>query len=158
MFSLSRHKTVKIRTTRKDLIIPQQMEYGDMIDLRAAENVFIPEGEDRLISLGVAMQLPKGYYAEVVPRSSLFKNFGLILVNSVGIIDETYCGNDDIWRFHAYCLKGRDFQNNKKGTRVSINDRLCQFRIVKKQPRISFEVVKKLTGENRGGIGSTGVK
>ena len=149
---------IKIRKTIPELIFPVQMEYGDMIDLRSAEDIFIPEGEDRLISLGVAMQLPKGYYAEVVPRSSLFKNFGLILVNSVGIIDETYCGNDDIWRFHAYCLKGRDFQNNKKGTRVSINDRLCQFRIVKKQPSISFEVVKKLTGDNRGGIGSTGVK
>lgn len=158
MFPLSRHKIVKIRTTRQDLIVPQQMEYGDMIDLRAAENIFIPEGESRMISLGVAMQLPKGYFAEVVPRSSLFKNFGLILVNSVGIIDETYCGNDDIWRFHVYCLEGRDFQDNKKGTRVSINDRLCQFRIVKKQPSIEFNVVKKLTGENRGGIGSTGIK
>lgn len=149
---------LKIRTTRDDLILPEAKAYGDMIDLRAAEDVFIPEGEDKVISLGVAIELPKGYYAEVVPRSSLFKNFGLILVNSVGIIDETYCGNDDIWRFHAFCLKGKDFHNNKRGTQVSINDRLCQFRIVKKQPNIYFKKVDYLDNANRGGMGSTGIQ
>lgn len=149
---------LKIRTTRDDLILPEAKAYGDMIDLRAAEDVFIPEGEDKVISLGVAIELPKGYYAEVVPRSSLFKNFGLILVNSVGIIDETYCGNDDIWRFHAFCLKGKDFHNNKRGTQVSVNDRLCQFRIVKKQPNIYFKKVDYLDNVNRGGMGSTGIQ
>jgi dUTP pyrophosphatase len=120
---------------------------SDWIDLRAAEEVEFHAGEFKLISLGVSMELPKGYEAHVVPRSSTFKNYGLIQTNSCGIIDQTYCGQNDIWRWPAYALRD---------TVVHVNDRICQFRIVENQPVIHFEEVEELTGENRGGFGSTG--
>lgn len=127
----------------------EKIEKGDWIDLRAAEDVFLSAGEFKLIKLGVAMHLPEGYEAHVAPRSSTFKNYGIIQTNSLGIIDQSYCGNDDQWHFPAYAL--RDTQIHK-------NDRICQFRIVKKQPTIEFTVVESLDNPNRGGFGSTGVK
>lgn len=122
---------------------------SDWIDLRAAETVEMKAGEFKLISLGVAMQLPKGYEAHIVPRSSTFKNFGIIQTNHQAVIDNTYCGNDDIWRYPAYALRD---------TKINVNDRICQFRIVENQPKILFEEVEELGNDNRGGIGSTGVK
>lgn len=157
MLFVSGFETIKVRYTSDKIKRIEQIKIGDMIDLRSAEDVFIKEGESHMISLGVAMQLPKGYFAEIVPRSSLFNNFGLIMVNSVGIIDESYCGNDDIWRFQALCVDGKHFKNGVKGTQVSINDRLCQFRIVEKMPELDFVEVDDLGNPNRGGIGSTGV-
>lgn len=120
---------------------------SDWIDLRAAETVEMKAGEFKLIPLGIAMKLPEGYEAHVVPRSSTFKSFGIIQTNSQGVIDETYCGNDDQWRFPAYALRD---------TTITVNDRICQFRIVEHQPTITFNEVDKLDGENRGGWGSTG--
>lgn len=120
---------------------------SDWIDLRAAERVELKAGEFRLIPLGVAMQLPKGYEAHILPRSSTFKNFGVIQTNHMGLIDETYCGNGDQWHFPAYALRD---------TEIHINDRICQFRVMKHQPQIEFEEVEQLSGENRGGIGSSG--
>ena len=120
---------------------------SDWIDLRAAENVSMKAGEFKLISLGVAMQLPDGYEAHIVPRSSTFKNFGVIQTNHMGVIDNSYCGNNDIWKFPAYAIRD---------TEIKINDRICQFRLVKKQPDIRFEEVKSLDGIDRGGFGSTG--
>jgi len=105
-------------------------------------------GEFCLIPLGVSMQLPRGYEAHIVPRSSTFKHFGILLVNSTGIIDESYCGNDDQWHFPA--LTVRD-------TTIHVNDRICQFRIVEHQPALEFETVDHLEGRNRGGLGSTGL-
>ena len=157
MLFVSGCETVKVRYTSDKIKRIEQIKIGDMIDLRSAEDVFIKEGESYIISLGVAMQLPKGYFAEVVPRSSLFNNFGLVMVNSVGIIDESYCGNDDVWRFQALCVEGKYFKNGVKDTQVSINDRLCQFRIVEKMPELDFIEVDNLGNANRGGIGSTGV-
>ena len=122
---------------------------SDWIDLRAARDVEMRAGEFCLIPLGVAMELPKGYEAHVVPRSSTFKNFGIIQTNHMGIIDETYCGGSDQWYFPAYAVRD---------TRIQVNDRICQFRIVEHQPRISFEEVRELTGRDRGGLGSTGVQ
>lgn len=122
---------------------------SDWIDLRAAEDVTLKAGEFRLIPLGVAMRLPRGYEAHVVPRSSTFKNFGVIQTNHMGLIDETYCGDDDQWYFPAYALGD---------TEIHINDRICQFRIVEHQPKIEFEEVEILGNSNRGGIGSTGMK
>lgn len=122
---------------------------SDWIDLRAAETVEMKAGEFKLISLGVAMQLPKGYEAHIVPRSSTFKNFGIIQTNHQAVIDNTYCGDDDIWRYPAYALRD---------TKINVNDRICQFRIVENQPKILFEEVEELGNDNRGGIGSTGVK
>lgn len=122
---------------------------GDWIDLRAAETVSLKKGEFRLIPLGVAMQLPEGWEAHVLPRSSTFKNFGIIQANSMGVIDNSYCGDNDWWFYPAIAL--RDTVINK-------NDRICQFRIMENQPQIEFETVDMLEGENRGGFGSTGVK
>ncbi len=122
---------------------------SDWIDLRAAEDVALKAGEFKLIPLGVAMKLPQGYEAHVVPRSSTFKNFGIIQTNHCGIIDETYCGDTDQWYFPAYALRD---------TEIHVNDRICQFRIMEHQPTIQFEETEKLTGGGPGGIGSTGVQ
>ena len=121
---------------------------SDWIDLRVAENVSMKKGEWRLIRLGVAMELPKGYEAHVVPRSSTYKNFGLIQTNHFGVIDESYSGDGDEWMWPA--LATRDVE-------VHINDRLCQFRIMRHQPRIEFERVERLGNDDRGGFGSSGV-
>lgn len=120
---------------------------SDWVDLRAAESVDLRAGEFRLIPLGVAMELPKGYEAHVVPRSSTFKNFGIIQTNHMGVIDSSYCGDNDQWYMPVYALRD---------THIEVNDRICQFRIVKNQPKLAFEEVAVLENENRGGIGSTG--
>lgn len=121
---------------------------SDWIDLRAAEDVELKAGEFRLIHLGVAMQLPAGYEAHIVPRSSTFKNFGILQTNHMGVIDETYCGPEDWWRMPVYAVRD---------TVIHKNDRICQFRLMEHQPGIVFEE-GKLQGENRGGFGSTGVQ
>lgn len=120
---------------------------SDWIDLRASETVELKAGEFKLIPLGIAMELPKGYEAHVVPRSSTFKNYGVLQVNSCGIIDCSYCGDEDMWYMPVYAT--RDTVINK-------NDRICQFRIMENQPKIEFEEVGSLENENRGGFGSTG--
>jgi len=122
---------------------------SDWIDLRAAEDVTLKAGEFKLIPLGVAMKLPKGYEAHIVPRSSTYKNFGVIQTNHCGIVDETYCGDGDQWFFPAYALRD---------TQIRVNDRICQFRIMEHQPQIVFEEVEMLLDADRGGIGSTGVQ
>lgn len=122
-------------------------EKSDWIDLRVAQTVELKAGEFKLIPLGVAMQLPEGYEAHVVPRSSTYKNFGIIQTNHQAVIDESYCGNNDQWFYPAYALRD---------TVINVNDRICQFRIMKKQPAINFEVVEVLGNDDRGGIGSTG--
>lgn len=130
----------------------QKLEYvggkSDWIDLRSAEDVKLKAGEFKLIRLGIAMELPKGYEAHMVPRSSTFKNFGIIQTNSMGVIDETYCGDNDEWRFPAYAVRNTD---------IHVNDRICQFRIMEHQPVIEFKEVDNLNNQNRGGIGSTGI-
>lgn len=123
-------------------------QLGDWIDLRAAEDVSLKPGEYKLIPLGVAMELPTGYEAHVVPRSSTFKNWGIIQTNSMGVIDNAYCGDNDQWHMPVYAT--RDCEINK-------NDRVCQFRISKIQPQIVFERATTLDNKNRGGLGSTGV-
>lgn len=122
---------------------------SDWIDLRAAEDVILKAGEFKLIPLGIAMKLPKGYEAHVVPRSSTFKNFGILQTNSMGIIDETYCGDNDQWFFPALAMRD---------TEIHVNDRICQFRIMLHQPHIEFETAEMLDGTDRGGFGSTGIK
>lgn len=121
---------------------------SDWIDLRSAVDVTLKAGEFKLIHLGVAMKLPQGYEAHVVPRSSTYKNFGIIQTNHCGIIDNTYCGPNDWWYMPVYALRD---------TEIHKNDRICQFRIEKNQPQLVFEE-EKLQGDNRGGIGSTGTK
>ncbi len=120
---------------------------SDWYDLRASEDVEMKAGEFKLIKLGIAIQLPKGYEAIMAPRSSTFKNFGILQTNSIGVIDETFCGDDDQWRFPALAMRD---------TVIHKNDRICQFRILQHQPEIKFITVQTLNNANRGGIGSTG--
>lgn len=120
---------------------------SDWIDLRSAKEVTLKAGEYCLIPLGVAIKLPKGYEALVIPRSSTFKNFGILQTNSCGLIDESYCGDNDQWYFPALAIRD---------TVIHVNDRICQFRIIKHQPELYFEKIEHLTGEDRGGFGSTG--
>lgn len=120
---------------------------SDWIDLRAAEDVELKQGEFRLIPLGIAMELPAGYEAHIVPRSSTYKNFGIIQANHMGVIDETYCGDNDQWCFPAIALRD---------TVIHTNDRICQFRIMEHQPKIVFCEVESLGHADRGGFGSTG--
>jgi len=120
---------------------------SDWYDLRAFEDVDMKAGDFKLIPLGVAMKLPEGYEAHIAPRSSTFKNFGLIQTNGVGVVDNSYSGDEDMWRMP--CLAMRD-------TSIKKGDRICQFRIMAKQPQIKFTEVEHLDGANRGGFGSTG--
>ena len=99
-----------------------------------------------MIPLGVAMELPKGYEALVAPRSSTFKKYGVLLANSIGVIDESYCGDNDEWKFLAYAT--RDVV-------IEEDERICQFRIIRHQPEIEFEEVFELGNTDRGGMGST---
>lgn len=120
---------------------------SDWIDLRAAEDVELKKGEFKLIPLGVAMELPAGYEAHVVPRSSTFKNFGIIQTNHQGVIDGSYCGDNDQWFMPVYAVRD---------TQIHVNDRICQFRIMENQPKLVFDEVAHLYHDDRGGHGSTG--
>ncbi len=125
----------------------EKITQGDWIDLRANDSFEYKAGDFIVIPLGVAMELPKGYEANAVPRSSTFKHYGIIQTNHFGVIDESYKGDDDQWFFPAYALRDG---------KISKGDRICQFRINKKMKRIKFNIVEKLTKKNRGGHGSTG--
>ena len=118
---------------------------SDWIDLRASETISLKA----LIPLGVAMELPKGYEAHIVPRSSTFKNYGIIQTNSCGIVDCTYCGDEDMWRMPVYATRD---------TVIGENERICQFRIFENMPQINFDEVESLGNANRGGFGTTGKK
>lgn len=126
----------------------EQVEWGSWIDLYTYEDVALKQGDQKYISLGIAMKLPKGYEAILAPRSSTYKNWGLMQTNSIGVIDSTYCGDNDIWMFPAYA---------SKNITIPAGTRLCQFRIQKEQPKINFESVDSLGTEDRGGLGSSGV-
>lgn len=127
----------------------EKYDNGDWIDLRAAEDVEMKAGEFRLISLGVSMKLPEGYEAHVVPRSSTYRHWGIIQANHMGVIDNSYCGNNDIWKFPALAIRD---------TTIYKNERICQFRIVEKQPDFDFIETDELDDDDRGGFGSSGRK
>ena len=138
--------SVKIKY-HTDILPIEHFANGDWIDLRAAEDVEMQAGDFAVISLGISMKLPEGYEAHVVPRSSTYKNWGIIQANHMGVIDNSYSGNDDIWKFPAIAMRD---------TRICMNDRICQFRIMKKQPKFGFETVDYLDDPDRGGFGSSG--
>lgn len=138
---------IKVKYFDQEMEKIQKIKVGDWIDLRSAENVLLAKGVYTLIGLGVGMILPDGYEAHVLPRSSTPSKFGVIMANSMGVIDNSYSGDSDEWKFPAVALWDTEI---KKG------DRICQFRIVKNQPGINFETVEHLNDESRGGIGSTG--
>ena len=121
---------------------------GDWIDLRSAETITLKTGDFKLIPLGVAMQLPAGYEAHIAPRSSSFKNWGILQTNSIGIIDNSYCGDNDQWLMPVHATRD---------TIINQNDRICQFRIVKNQEPVEFITVEHLDNSDRGGFGSTGI-
>ena len=125
----------------------EKIEKGDFIDLRSAEDIDLDAGDFAIIKLGVGMKLPEGYEAHIVPRSSTYKKWGIIQTNSVGIVDNSYSGDNDQWMMPVLAMRD---------THISKNDRICQFRIVEKQPDVEFTVVEKLDDEDRKGFGSTG--
>lgn len=126
---------------------PKPVSYGEWVDLHTAEDAELEPLEFKLISLGIAMQLPQGYYAIVAPRSSACKNHGVIMANSLGIIENSYCGDNDIWRFPAVAIRKTFIP---KGTRI------CQFTLMPQHNHILFDVVEQLNNTDRGGLGSTG--
>ncbi len=142
-------KTIKIKYLSDQI---DRLAYidgkSDWIDLRSAENVSLKKGDFHLIPLGVAMELPAGYEAHIVPRSSTFKNFGIIQVNHMGVVDESYCGDRDQWFMPALAVRD---------TEIHVNDRICQFRIMEHQPPLLFEETDQLKNPDRGGFGSTGL-
>ena len=153
-------ETIKIKSTDKELILPEKIQKGCWIDLRAAEDVIIMKGDFRLINLGIAMEIPVGFEAILAPRSSTFKNYGIIQTNGIGVIDgfstdengniiqgTGYCGDNDIWKMPVYATRNVEIKKN---------DRICQFRIQKKQPDIEFVEVEHLGNADRSGFGSTG--
>ena len=140
-------KRIKIKYFTDKIDKIEKISIGDWIDLRSAESFSLKQGEFVLIPLGVGMILPKGYEAHVVPRSSTFKNYYIIQTNSIGIIDNSYCGNNDQWMMPVYATRD---------TVINMNDRICQFRIVKNQPKLKFKVVDILSNKDRNGFGSTG--
>ena len=142
----------------------EKIAQGDWIDVYANEDIFIPKGEMRLIPLGIAMELPKRYEAHLAPRSSTFKRWGIIQTNHIGIIDNSYSGDNDEWKYPAFCLESRDILETEEngftkvvsGTWIRKGDKIAQFRIMRTQPKIKFEEVEVLGNENRGSFGSTG--
>ena len=141
-------KTIKIKYFTDKI---EKLAYiggkSDWVDLRSAEDVTLKKGEFKLIPLGIAMELPKGYEPHVVPRSSTYKNFGVIQTNHMGVIDETYCGDNDQWFMPVIAMRD---------TEIHVNDRICQFRIMEHQPELIFEETEVLGHADRGGHGSTG--
>lgn len=125
----------------------EKIAIGDWIDLRAAEDVHLSGGSNALISLGVSMKLPDGYEAHIAPRSSTFAKYKIMQTNSVGVVDNSYSGDGDIWKMPVLAFDE---------TTIHKNDRICQFRIVKRMPEVEFVEVEVLNGEDRGGFGSTG--
>ena len=120
---------------------------SDWVDLRCAEETVLKAGEYRLIPLGIAVALPEGYEAHVVPRSSTFRNYGILQTNSMGVVDGSYCGDGDQWRWPVYATRD---------TVIPKNTRICQFRVVENEPPLTFLSVERLENPDRGGFGSTG--
>lgn len=141
-------KELKVRYLKEGMERIRVIKNGDWIDLRCAEDTFIKRGNFTLISLGVAIQLPENTEALLIPRSSTFKKYGIIQTNSVGLIDESYCGNNDEWKLPVLATKD---------VIIPKNARICQFRVFEHQPTLKITEVEKLSNADRGGFGSTGV-
>jgi len=146
---IERYLTIKIKYLAEEITPLSHIEgqKSDWIDLRTAKEIVMVKGEFKLIPLGIAVELPKGYEALVIPRSSTYKKFGIMQANSMGVIDEFFCGDDDEWHFPAL---------STQYVKIPKNTRICQFRIIEHQPRVFLQTVKHLGNNNRGGFGSTG--
>ena len=140
-------KTIKVKYFDKDITKLEKLAIGDWYDLRAANDIVLQQFEYKMIPLGIGMKLPEGYEANVVPRSSTFKHYGVLQTNSYGVIDESYSGDNDQWHFPALAMRD---------TVIKKNERICQFRINKKMEEVEFLEVEQLGETDRGGFGSSG--
>ena len=148
--SINPHVIIRLhREDYPDLPNVEHIPGGDFVDLRSAKEVELKKGEFTYIDTGVSIKLPEGYWGQLVPRSSLYAKYGLIQTNSFGVIDESYCGDEDRWKLPVIALRN---------TVIPKNERICQFRIVKKQGFDIFNTESPSKGPNRGGFGSTGGK
>lgn len=138
---------LKVKYFDKEIEKIKKINKGDWIDLRSAAGMFLTKGQFALIPLGVGMVLPEGYEAHIAPRSSTFKNWKILQVNSVGIVDNSYSGDTDQWMMPVFATED---------TEIKKNDRICQFRIIEKMPELEIEEVEHLNDKSRGGLGSTG--
>ena len=142
----------------------EKISKGNWIDVYANKDVFVPEGERAMIPLGFALELPQGWEGHLAPRSSTFKTWGIIQTNSVGVVDDTYIGDNDQWHMPVYCLEGKEYANKitsyirVKGTWIRKGDKIGQFRIMEVMPEIEFEEVDNFGNKDRGGFGTTGKK
>ena len=136
----------------------KRIQQGDWIDVYAYEDVILHQGESALVSLGFAMEFPAKYEAHLAPRSSTFNMWGIIQTNSIGVVDDTYIGDDDQWCMPVYCIEPKSYSNGVAGTWIRKGDKIGQFRIMEVMPNIEFEEVEKLDNKNRGGFGTTGIK
>ncbi len=132
----------------------KKISKGNWIDVYANDDVFVPQGERAMIPLGFALELPRGWEGHLAPRSSTFKTWGIIQTNSLGIVDDTYIGDNDQWHMPVFCLKAIDVESN--GSWIRKGDKIGQFRIMEVMPEIEFEEVESFGNEDRGGFGSTG--
>lgn len=137
-------KNIKVKVHDDRLLF----KFGDWVDLKTIEPIEMSKFDYQNIKLNVCVELPKGYEALLIPRSSTFSRYGIIMVNGIGLIDEDYKGNDDVWQFPALCMWEHTF--------IPKGSRIAQFRIMKHQPKLKIEYATKLSENNRGGIGSTG--
>ncbi|CUN77288.1 deoxyuridine 5'-triphosphate nucleotidohydrolase [Clostridium perfringens] len=135
---------------------------GNWIDVYANKDVFVKCGEREMVPLGFALELPEGWEGHLAPRSSTFKTWGIIQTNSVGVVDDTYIGDNDQWHMPVYCLQGKDIESENgeevKGTWIRKGDKIGQFRIMEVMPEIEFEEVESFGNKDRGGFGTTGRK
>lgn len=135
---------------------------GNWIDVYANKDVFVKVNERAMIPLGFALELPSGWEAHLAPRSSTFKTWGIIQTNSVGVVDDTYIGDNDQWYMPVYCLEGKNIEIidgvEVKGTWIRKGDKIAQFRIMEVMPEIEFDEVESFGNSDRGGFGSTGSK
>ena len=139
---------IKIMYHSKEIDKVGAAHEGEWVDLSNAKEINMKAGDFAIIPLGISMELPKGYEAIVAPRSSIFKKYGLIQTNGIGVIDYLYKGDKDEWGWAVYAT--RDVM-------VPVNTRVCQFRIQKQQPLLDFVEVDSLENSSRGGFGSTDV-
>lgn len=140
----------------------KKISKGNWIDVYARRDVFVPTGERAMIPLGFALELPQGWEGHLAPRSSTFKTWGVIQTNSVGVVDDTYIGDNDEWHMPVYCLDAKDTETvdgiEKRGSWVKHGDKIGQFRIMEVMPEIEFNEVNSFGNEDRGGFGTTGTK
>ena len=145
-----------------DAIRLKRISKGNWIDVYANKDMFIALNDRAMIPLGFALELPSGWEAHLAPRSSTFKTWGIIQTNSVGVVDDTYIGDNDQWHMPVYCLEGKGTElidgEEIKGTWIRKGDKIAQFRIMEVMPEIEFDEVESFGNSDRGGFGSTGSK